>query len=296
MIFARQKEREPIDAVNLPSRTEQDEDPMRLAWTTDIHLNFVAPPDRQAFYQAAGAADAVLITGDIAESPTVAGCLKEMEQRLGKPIFFVLGNHDFYKGSIVVTRLHVSQLCSASQRLVYLSQAEVVELTPNTALVGHDGWADARFGDFANTEVILNDFRLIAELQHWHDPWTLDKATLQAVLQTQAGIAAEHLERVLPEAAARYAQVIVATHVPPFREAAWHRGGLSDDAYLPYFSSKVVGEVLLAVARAHAQCTFLVLCGHTHGSGALQVLDNLRVLTGAAEYGKPEVQQLIDVE
>ena len=90
--------------------------------------------------------------------------------------------------------------------------------------------------------------------------------------------------------------MIVATHVPPFREAAWYQGRPSADDYLPFFSCKAVGDVLLDVAQSHPKCDMLVLCGHTHGSGELQVLENLRVVTGAAEYGRPEIQRVIDVE
>ena len=39
----------------------------------------------------------------------------------------------------------------------------------------------------------------------------------------------------------------------------------------------------------------LVLCGHTHGGGEFQVRENLRVLTGAAEYGKPRVEWVLDM-
>ena len=67
------------------------------------------------------------------------------------------------------------------------------------------------------------------------------------------------------------------------------------DDCLPFFSCKAVGDVLLEAARAHPACQTLVLCGHTHGGGELQVLDNLRVVTGPAEYGRPEIQRIIDV-
>ncbi len=38
-----------------------------------------------------------------------------------------------------------------------------------------------------------------------------------------------------------------------------------------------------------------VLCGHTHSPGEAQVLPNLHVLTGGAEYGRPEVQRVLTV-
>jgi len=53
--------------------------------------------------------------------------------------------------------------------------------------------------------------------------------------------------------------------------------------------------VLLETAGAYPQCDLLVLCGHTHGGGEVQVLENLRVVTGPEEYGKPEIQRIIDV-
>jgi hypothetical protein len=38
-----------------------------------------------------------------------------------------------------------------------------------------------------------------------------------------------------------------------------------------------------------------VLCGHTHSGGEVHVVENLRVVTGPAEYGKPEIQRVIEV-
>jgi len=39
----------------------------------------------------------------------------------------------------------------------------------------------------------------------------------------------------------------------------------------------------------------VVLCGHTHSSGETQILPNLFVKTGRAEYGAPELQEIINV-
>ena len=180
--------------------------------------------------------------------------------------------------------------------LVYLSQAGVVELTPNTALVGHDGWADGRLGDFDGSDVILNDFLLIDELHCWKDSHTLDKPALRLALQALGDEAAGYLRSVLAPAAEQYPRVIVATHVPPFREAAWYQGRPSADDFLPFFSCKAMGDVLLDVAQSHPRCELLVLCGHTHGGGELQVLENLRVLTGPAEYGHPRIEKVFTVE
>lgn len=270
---------------------------MRLAWATDIHLNFLTDIDRRRFLESVkGQADALVVTGDIAESNSLGEILRQMSAVLEMPVYFVLGNHDFYRGSVANTRAGVTELTHGSGSLVYLSQARVVELAPSTGLLGHDGWGDARLGDFDGSGVILNDFLLIRELRHWRDPYTLDKPALRMALQALGDEAAEHLKNVLSEAAERCPHLIVATHVPPFREAAWYQGQPSADDFLPFFACKAVGDVLVEAARAYPLCQILVLCGHTHSAGDLQVLENLRVLTGAAQYGAPKIERVLPVE
>ena len=56
-------------------------------------------------------------------------------------------------------------------------------------------------------------------------------------------------------------------HVPPFREACWHQGRISDDLWRPPFSCKAVGEALVEAMEAHPGREMTVLCGHTHGAG-----------------------------
>jgi hypothetical protein len=172
----------------------------------------------------------------------------------------------------------------------------IEELTPRTAIVGHDGWADGRLGDYDNSEVILNDHLLIADLAVCWNGLNLDKRRLRPILIALADEAARHFETVLEAAASKYPNVIAVTHVPPFREAAWYQGKPSNDDFLPYFASKIVGDVMRKMMEAHPRSSLLVLCGHTHGGGEIKVLDNLRVLTGEAEYGKLRINGILAVE
>jgi Icc protein len=87
--------------------------------------------------------------------------------------------------------------------------------------------------------------------------------------------------------------VVVATHVPPFREACWYEGQISHDDWIPYFTCAAVGDVLHQAMLDHPDHTMTVLCGHTHGAGVADVLPNLRVLTGGAEYGAPVLQDVL---
>ena len=49
-------------------------------------------------------------------------------------------------------------------------------------------------------------------------------------------------------------------------------------------------------AKQTGRRELLVLCGHTHGSGETQILDNLHVLTGGAKYGEPAIQRVFEFE
>ena len=187
-------------------------------------------------------------------------------------------------------RREVAQLCHELPRLVYLTDRDVVELTPAVGLVGHDGWSDGRAGDYWRSEVFLNDYLLIEELAE-----PLSKEERLQRLNRLGDEAAEHIRRVLPAALERYSEVLVLTHVPPFREACWHEGKISDDDWAPHFTCAAMGEVLRQIAQAYPHRQITVLCGHTHSPGEARIANNLLVLTGRAEYGRPEIQRVFEL-
>lgn len=264
---------------------------MRVAWATDIHLNFPSEDTRGAFYESfrAAGAEAAVVTGDIADAPTLVDRLREMGDALPCPLYFVLGNHDFYRSDVETMRAAAHALARAHPRLRYLTASDPVVLGPRAALVGHDGWADGRAGDFLRSRVFLNDYRFIADLVT-HDP-----RERLARLQRLARDAADTLAAAAARALDERPHVFVATHVPPFREACWHEGELSDDQWAPHFTSVVMGDALRAVMAARPDRTMEVLCGHTHSAGVAQILPNLLVRTGAAEYGAPALAGLLEL-
>jgi 3',5'-cyclic AMP phosphodiesterase CpdA len=264
---------------------------MRLAWATDVHLNFLPPPARREFAaeMRAQEPEVVLLAGDIAEAHDLAPILESFAAEVAVPVYYVLGNHDFYGGRIESVRARTRILEESAPTLRWLPSHDVVALTARTALIGHDGWGDTRLGDFDRTPVMLNDFVHIEDL-------VTDRRTLRATLMRLGDEAAAHFARVLPEALERFEHVVAVTHVPPFREACWHAGEISNDDWLPFFSCKAVGDVLVHAMRAHPTRRMTVLCGHTHSSGVARILPNLTVHTGGARYGAPTPQGTIVVE
>ncbi|MEO6202188.1 MAG: metallophosphoesterase [Nitrospirales bacterium] len=265
---------------------------MRVVWATDIHLNFLGAEGRDVFFSSIRVQqpDAVFVTGDIAEAPSLTHLLHEMRQAIQVPLYFVLGNHDFYYGSISQVRSSLKHFCQIQPGLTYLSTSGLVELTPRTALVGHDGWGDGRNGNYHLSPVRLSDQELIADFQG------LDREAVLNKLRALGDEAACYLRERLDEALASYQRIICLTHVPPFKEACWYQGKMGNDDWLPYFSCQAIGEVLLNVSRERPDCHITVLCGHTHHAGTVHLRPNLRVLTGSAEYGVPCIQNSFDLE
>lgn len=265
---------------------------MRLAWLTDLHLNFLGSDEAQAFCAelAEADADAFLITGDVGEAHDVIGYLNALDTHLQRPLYFVLGNHDFYRGSIERVREKASAIAGYCPLVRWLPAAGVVPLTKGTCLVGHDGWADGRNGDYWGSTVELNDWHLIEDLAG------LNRADRLVQLQRLGDYAAAHFRTVLPSALDQYRHVIVATHVPPFPEACVWQGRPTDDDWLPHMSCKAVGDALREAMAARPDRMMTVLCGHTHQAAEAQILPNMRVITGGAEYGAPDIQAVLTLE
>jgi predicted MPP superfamily phosphohydrolase len=269
---------------------------MKLIWLTDIHLNFLTPERRMEFYQniIATSSDKILISGDIAEAPSVVDLLKEMAEAIQKPLYFVLGNHDYYGGQVDSLRQEMRDLTQNEPLLHWLPSSGVHDLGNQTILLGEDCWADGRLGSYANSHVVLNDSRMIVDLFQNN---IQGKYKLLEKMQQLADQDAQHLKDSLSNALSNHRpkKVIVLIHVPPFREACMHEGKISNDDFLPFFSSKITGDVLMQIAQENKTVEFLVLCGHTHSNAYWQPCENLIIKAGAADYGKPEIQEIITV-
>jgi Icc protein len=263
----------------------------RLAWLTDAHLDHASPAACEDLWSAirASRADVLLLGGDTGTAETLERRLLEVRDRAGLPVYFVLGNHDCYGGSIAGARALARRLTAMDDGLTWMGAVDVVPLSDATALIGHDGWGDGGFGNAVTTPVVLNDFLLIDELR------TPRRAELLRVLRELGEESAAHLRRTSVAAAEHYANLVVLMHVAPFRQAAWHEGRESDPDFLPFFVCRAAGEALVEVMERHRGATMTALCGHTHGGGRCSPMERLTVITGGAEYGVPALQPAIEV-
>jgi predicted MPP superfamily phosphohydrolase len=261
---------------------------LQIAWTTDTHLNFINKTKAIEFCKSIlnSNSQGLFITGDIAESSDIIEWLQFLETQLQIPIYFVLGNHDYYHSSLQIVRKQVSELCQQSTYLHWLNFCPPVQLTHDISLIGHDGWGDAKYGNFLKTPIRLTDHRLIADLTGW------DRTTLQKILQELGKEAGEYIAQQLHQAKKTSSTIWVLTHVPPFPEACWHQGKWGAVDWISDFACKSVGDVLLKFAKDNPNIQLNVLCGHGHSPGEVTMRDNLYIRTGGAEYGNPNIEEV----
>jgi Icc protein len=254
---------------------------MELLWITDPHLDHLDAAGLNSWLNRLGnyEGDGILLTGDIAEYYSLPGFLTQV-RCAAKPIWFVLGNHDAYGGSVKAVQSQIESLCRGEAQLHYLTFQAPFHYAPGAYLLGEDGWADGRAGDFLASDIMLNDYRKIDELKGLSSTQRLK--ALKALGDDAAQRLSDQLQTLLWK---KVWHLTIATHVPPFVEACWYEGSNEINAWTPHFTAVAVGEVIRQAAIEHPAVQFTVLCGHTHHAGQVSIMPNLNVLTGDADYG-----------
>jgi len=284
---------------------------MKITWLTDTHLDFIHILKLKAFCQQikADESSAVVITGDISNGKLLDLHLLALAEELApKPVFFVCGNHDYYGSSLETVRTllrekhvfpdhekgwEVEGEIMLPHGAYWLGASGVIPLTKDIALVGHDGWYDGQYADWFRSQVWLNDYQLIQELAR-----AGTKPLIYNKINELAREGAEYVTAQITKAFQDgFRKVVVLTHVPPFPENAVYNGKVSDEHWLPHFSSARMGNALLDIMSAHENQNkeLLVLCGHSHGSAVYQPLPNLTVRTGEAEYRRCQVVDTFEI-
>ncbi len=260
---------------------------MKLVWASDIHLNFIK--DISAFYKAIkeSGAQHVVLSGDIAESGSVAGHVQEIEFQTGLPVHFVMGNHDYYGNSVKNARDTV-------KHLNYIPRNMGTPLSDKTILVGVDGWGDCRNGDYENSTLTMSDWLYIDDLRK---AYSKGMKPLKKALQKLADADARKLKRRVEKAITDgYDNIIIVSHVPPYAEACLYAGRKSTPSGLCFFSSQILGTTIEPITKQFPDVKFIWLCGHTHSKVCLNVSKNFVVKVAQAEYYYPQVAEIIDYD
>ena len=255
---------------------------------SDIHLDFIDEEEREKFFEKLQGlqADFFLIGGDIADGRRALLFLEQLQTKVQKKIYFILGNHDFYGESIIVQRERAQMLTKRIPDLVYLTFSSYIPLSPELALVGSDGWADAQEGEFFLSNVSLRDYFEIEELKACSREERFE--TLKELGQDLANSAEEKLKKALE----LHDKVIFLTHPPPFRSVCLYEGSVTDDDWAPHFVCKAMGEMLTRVMLEHPSKNCVVYAGHSHHEAYAKILPNLEVYVTGSIYGEPEFHSI----
>lgn len=261
-----------------------------LFHATDLHLNFLPGNYNKIFLaevlDKVKPGNILVVTGDIAEGPTVAEHMLVWQNAFeaqGSKLYFVCGNHDYYRSSIESVR---DRLKNCSLNSSWLPTVGIVKLSDNTALIGHDGWYDGQYDNWFTSKVDMTDYYIISELGPNQCPVRQMKYDKINELAQES---ADYIYSTGTEALKTYGTLYIATHIPPFREAAVHQGKPSDKDWMPHFSSKRMGDAIRKLAQENPGKEIVVLCGHTHGEGVCHPEPGVVCYTGKAEYRYPRV-------
>jgi predicted phosphohydrolase len=280
---------------------------MRLAWATDIHLDFITDKNDvgmscrnlDTFCSLFEESDGIVLSGDISLAPFLKDHLLALEERLSRPIYFVLGNHDFWFSDIASVRDAMTKLSNSSEYLKYLSVVPYVRLTKTVFLIGHDGWCDGLYGDARHSSFVMNDWTSIKDFKSFHTPFNenpINYDSILSVCRQQATIATRHIatgiKTLLSQKRAK--KIIIATHVPPFTQPLDIAKSNKQNMY-PWYSSKTMGDMLLSAANNNPSIQFEILCGHCHVEYNDRIAPNLLLRSGESKYSQPKPQLTFDV-
>ena len=276
---------------------------MKLGWCTDVHLDYLSPYRCEGFLNEVSAigADSFIITGDISTANKLEGHLSAIALKANVPVYYVLGNHDYWEGSIKSVRALTIDLEKKYPNLIYLGNRSYVKLTDKAALVGHDGWYDAIYGDWRKSHFEMPDWYLIEEFRDAQasekivkDKWIINFPNAVNKSRDLAQFCAEHIEKSIQEAiAAGFKQILIASLVPAFEESHMHEGKRGSDTTMCWFTSGLLGDVVMTAAISNPDIVFTIFSGHTHGDYRGSITHNLHAYVGGARYGRPCVQTTV---
>ncbi len=253
----------------------------KFLWYTDTHLDKVAPWTLMSFVRRINKQhpQGVFLTGDISCGPLLAFHLKFLAKHVECPIYFVLGNHDYYFMNIAAQHDKIRKLCKEYPNLIWITESDIVKLNDEVALIGAEGWYDARLGNPNYLKASL-DWILIKEIRQL--PTMQERIEFFRELSRKSceSINAK-LEQALDQG---YKSVYILTHFPPWKEATRDEGTILEPIYLPYNVNLSLGQTIENVMKHRLRQSATVLAGHTHTDCWIHVSRNIECKVNKAKY------------
>lgn len=246
---------------------------VKIIFLTDLHLNRMFSWQRSSFYKKIIKENpgAIIITGDISNGNNLYNDLVFLAS-LKTPIYFTLGNHEFWKSSFEEITSQVRELCKIFPNLIWLTESDIVPLKYQTFLIGADGWYDGRSGvenylRFSIDRLYIKEYK----------GKTFDEQL--NLMRSLADNATDSIIKKLNQAIDIGAKTIyIATHFPPYKEASRSRIPILKDFWKSYDINFNLGERVKEIANIK-DINIIFISGHVHKEKILQVSNNILSIT-----------------
>lgn len=265
----------------------------KIAWITDPHFDQCDITMIQDLIKEIkkNDCDAVLITGDISEKGTTGIYLQFLQRGLNKPVWFVLGNHDWYN----ISRERGTELLKTylTNDLVLLDNVSEIKINKETCIVGAENWWDAAFGDgfgFIDGLVMNEDYQKVDLIA----PQSNNKSPFERVRNLSEQCSNQIIDK-LRMAFKQYNKVLLAAHVPPYKEGCVVKGMPIPNNWLNHFCDKGLGDKLKRLMFEFPDKKLKIYSGHTHGKTKVNVTHNIVLRVGKAKVGKPMIADIIEI-
>ena len=238
---------------------------MRIALHSDLHLEGNALPkdflSDQNF-------DVLVLAGDIVTDRTVVS-LADIKEKAGKkPVLYIPGNHEFYRGDIASTTEKLKEMC-VTVGIIYADKC-VVRLD-DVAFICAIGWSDLEsFSEFTFVDKVLecstiSDFYAIKNHTP-HNMVDMAKADKKFIETSLKVLRDDNFS----------GRVVVVTHFAPTEAHGNER--FAPNMISSYFSN--AWEGIMYEYKPH-----MWIYGHTHGSVERDVYET-KVVCNQRGYGK----------
>jgi UDP-2,3-diacylglucosamine pyrophosphatase LpxH len=230
----------------------------------------------------------VFITGDISNSSqTLIADLDFLGARIGRPLYFVPGNHDFHFSSMERTLSNIRKVCKKHKNLVWMDEAGIIPITEEVCCIGNMGWYDARHG---NTEYLkytfdwflIKEFKELPSMKH-----RIEK------FRSLAEDSAKQLSSKLEQAVEEYKTIYLLSHFPAWKEGHRANEWISEKFYEPYNTNIILGQELEKVMSKHKKRHLICLMGHTHCPVTINVSRNIECRVGKGSYHKLSEEEIL---
>lgn len=190
---------------------------------SDLHLE--ADPNPEAFKPKPPEFDILVVAGDVWEGDCARGFRTAIELSTGKPVIFILGNHEFWNG-VHHEELEVAKLLAQHSGVTLLENSGV-EIC-GVHFIGGTLWADGRLGDLEDQPRAETGEQI--DIDHGSGTHLMTVGDM-AKLHAKARLS---LERLLPKSGEK--PVVVVTHhaphpvcLPASKRNRWSAGRYASD-------------------------------------------------------------------